>query len=197
MRIFKKILKVLGICLLVIILAINISIILQAKSNPDKVPSIFGYKPFIVLSGSMESEIQVGDLVLVKEVDVSSLKEQDIIAFRDKEGTVTTHRIIKVIDNKEGLNSFITKGDANNVEDGEVNGSQVEGLYQKRFPKLGNAVMFIQKPVGFAVVVLSIFIVCLLVFMFQNRKINKEIQFENEEERKAFEEFKKSRERSK
>ena len=197
MRIFKKILKVLGICLLVIILAINISIILQAKSNPDKVPSIFGYKPFIVLSGSMESEIQVGDLVLVKEVDVSSLKEQDIIAFRDKEGTVTTHRIIKVIDNKDGLNSFITKGDANNVEDGEVNGSQVEGLYQKRFPKLGNAVMFIQKPVGFAVVVLSIFIVCLLVFMFQNRKINKEIQFENEEERKAFEEFKKSREKSK
>ena len=57
--------------------------------------------------------------------------------------------------------------------------------------------MFIQKPMGFAVVVLSIFIVCLLVFMFQNRKISKEIQFESEEERKAFEEFKKTREKLK
>ncbi|MBR2246958.1 MAG: signal peptidase I [Bacilli bacterium] len=197
MKTFKKILKVLGICLLVIILAINISIILQAKSNPNKVPSIFGYKPFIVLSGSMESEIQVGDLVLVKEVDTSTLKENDIIAFRDKEDVVTTHRITKVIDGKDGMKSFVTKGDANNAEDGEINSTQVEGLYQKRFPKLGNAVMFIQKPVGFAVVVLSIFIVCLLVFMFQNRRINKEIKFENEEERKAFEEFKKSREKLK
>ena len=197
MDLMKKILKIVVICLLIIILAINVSVIIQAKTNPDKVPGIFGYKPFIVLSGSMESEIQVGDLVLVKEVDTSTLKENDIIAFRDKEDVVTTHRITKVIDGKDGMKSFVTKGDANNAEDGEIESTQVEGLYQKRFPKLGNAVMFIQKPMGFAVVVLSIFIVCLLVFMFQNRKISKEIQFESEEERKAFEEFKKSREKLK
>ena len=96
MDLMKKILKIVVICLLIIILAINVSVIIQAKTNPDKVPGIFGYKPFIVLSGSMESEIQVGDLVLVKEVDTSTLKENDIIAFRDKEDVVTTHRWFKI-----------------------------------------------------------------------------------------------------
>ena len=56
--------------------------------------------------------------------------------------------------------------------------------------------MFIQEPMGFAVVVLSIFIICLLVYMWQNRKIDKDVKFESEEERKAFEEFKKSREKT-
>ena len=44
------------VCIILIpLLLINLSIILQAKNNEDAVPSIFGYKPFIVLSGSMET----------------------------------------------------------------------------------------------------------------------------------------------
>ena len=86
---------------------------IQAKSNPNDVPSLFGYKPFIVLSGSMETEIYVGDLVIVKEVDSSTLKENDIIAFRDSENLVTTHRIVNVINSDKGL-CFETKGDNNN-----------------------------------------------------------------------------------
>lgn len=180
--------KIVIICLLLVVLAINISVIIQANTNKDKVPKIFGYKPFVVLSGSMNPEIKVGDLVLVKEVDTSSLKKDDIIAYRDSQDKVTTHRIVEVINNKEGL-SFITKGDANNTEDAEIKASQVEGKYIKKYPGIGKAVLFIQQPLGFAVVVLIIFIICLLIYMGQNKKIS----FESEEERKAFEEFKKSR----
>ena len=197
MKIVGKILRIILICLLLIILAVNISIIVQSKSEPNKVPGLFGYKPFIVLSGSMESEIHVGDLVLVKEVDVNTLKKDDIIAYRDAKNTVTTHRIIEVVKDENGNLSFITKGDANSVDDGEIKASQVEGLFQKRYGKLGSAIMFIQEPTGFAVVVLSIFIVCLLIFFWQNRRIDKDVKFESEEERKAFEEFKKSRESNK
>ena len=196
MKNLGKVVRVILVCLLLLVLAVNISIIVQSKTNPDKVPGLFGYKPFIVLSGSMESQIHVGDLVLVKEVDANTLKKNDIIAYRDAKNTVTTHRIVEVIKNEDGSLSFITKGDANNIEDPEVKASQVEGLFQKRYAKLGSAIMFIQEPMGFAVVVLSIFIVCLLVYMWQNRKIDKDIKFESEEERKAFEEFKKSREKT-
>lgn len=196
MKNLGKVIRAILVCLLLLVLAVNISIIVQSKTNPDKVPGLFGYKPFIVLSGSMESQIHVGDLVLVKEVDANTLKKNDIIAYRDAKNTVTTHRIVEVIKNEDGSLSFITKGDANNVEDPEVKSSQVEGLFQKRYAKLGSAIMFIQEPMGFAVVVLSIFIVCLLVYMWQNRKIDKDVKFESEEERKAFEEFKKSREKT-
>ena len=44
--------------------------------------SLFGFKAFIVLSDSMsKTDFDAGDLVLVKEVDKSTLKEGDIIAY--------------------------------------------------------------------------------------------------------------------
>ena len=44
--------------------------------------SLFGYKAFIVLSDSMsKTDFKAGDLVLVKAVDPSTLKEGDIIAY--------------------------------------------------------------------------------------------------------------------
>ena len=48
---FSRIIKDIVIGLLMIILMINIYIIIQAKLKPNSVPSIFGYKPFMVLSG--------------------------------------------------------------------------------------------------------------------------------------------------
>ena len=101
----------------------------QAKTKPDSVPSLLGYKPFIVLSGSMETEIYVGDLVIIKEVDASTLQINDIIAFRDSENLVTTHRIIDIVNTQNGL-YFETKGDNNNTKDEElVKIDNVEGVY--------------------------------------------------------------------
>ena len=85
---------------------IIISVFIQTKVSPEKIPSIFGYKPFIVLSGSMEAEIYKGDLAIVKNVDATTLKKNDIIAFRDEEGYVVTHRIVKVVNDIDGLELF-------------------------------------------------------------------------------------------
>ena len=85
--------------ILVPVLIINCSIIFQANTNEDKIPSVFGYKPFIVLSDSMESTIRKGDLIFVKNIEPRKLVKDDVIAFRDSEGTVTTHRIIDIVEN--------------------------------------------------------------------------------------------------
>ena len=111
-----KVVKGIVIGVLLLILILNVYIMIQVKAKPNSVPSIFGYKPFIVLSGSMETEIYIGDLVFVKNVDAKSLKENDIIAFRDAENFVVTHRIIKVLEDSEEL-CFQTKGDNNNAPD--------------------------------------------------------------------------------
>ena len=193
LKILGKVIKILIIILLVIVLLINISIIIQTKTKPNLVPSVFGYKPFIVLSGSMESQINVGDLVIVKEVDAKNLKTGDIIAFRDSKDIVTTHRIVDITTKNNQL-CFKTKGDANNAEDNDiVYSNMVEGKYQTKIAKIGNTILFIQKPVGFAIILMSILIICLLVYLYQNRKINEEEKFKEEEERKAFEEFMKKR----
>lgn len=189
----KRVLKIVFVTILLIILLINISIIIQTKLKPNLVPNIFGYKPFIVLSGSMESKISVGDLVFVKKVNPNELKVGDIIAFRDSEDIVTTHRIVD-IETKDNKLCFVTKGDANNAnDDGIVYSNMVEGKYQTKIAKVGNAILFIQEPIGFVVMLMSILIICLLVYSFQSKKISKEEKFKTEEERQAFEEFMKMR----
>lgn len=50
---FTKMINIILYILLGIILLINLFILYQAKLNNDEIPAIFGYKPFIVMSGSI------------------------------------------------------------------------------------------------------------------------------------------------
>lgn len=116
----------------------------------------------IVLSGSMETSIYTGDLVFVKMVDTDTLKENDIIAFRNEENKVTTHRIKEIIE-EDGETLYRTKGDNNSSEDANlVKTSDVEGIYFCRIAGLGNFLMFMQQPIGLAVVLLIILVVGLI-----------------------------------
>ena len=188
--IVSRIIKGIIIGLLTIILIINVYVMIQAKSKPNSVPSVFGYKPFIVLSGSMETEIFVGDLVIVKEVEPATLRVNDIIAFRDSENLVTTHRIVNIVNTDKGR-CFETKGDNNNTKDNSiVCPESVEGKYHSKISKIGNAILFIQQPLGFAVMMMSLFIICIFIYFISNRNINKQI---SNEELKEFEEFKKAK----
>ena len=181
-----------GIALIILIIASIIMI--KANTDPDKVPDVFGYKPMIVLSGSMETSIHTGDLVFVKMVDTTTLKKDDVIAFRNEEDTVTTHRIVEIVF-EEGKQYFKTKGDANNAEDANlVEMEDVEGLYVARIPKAGNFLMFMQKPIGLFVVLLSILVIGLLWLYIVNKKDEKKYRKAEEKDRLEFEEFKRQRE---
>ena len=76
------------------------------------IPIIYGYKPLVVLSGSMEPTYKVGSIIYYKEVLESDLEVGDAITFSLGNETFITHRIVKVND---GL--YQTKGDANNTPD--------------------------------------------------------------------------------
>ena len=189
MKTLWNVLKTIFAIILLIILAVNIWIMIQTKLHPNKVPSVFGYKPFIVASGSMESELEIGDLVFVKMVDAKELKVNDIIAFRDPKNFVTTHRIVKEVQDGS-QRCFRTKGDNNNAEDVlMVCPEQIEGKYIKKFSRVGYVILFIQKPLGFTVLMLTITIICLLIYFSSTEEKNKI----SEEELKEFEEYKKEK----
>ena len=169
------------------ILAINIHITLQAKNNEDVVPNVFGYKPFIVLSGSMEKEIHKGDLIITKMIEPETLKISDVIAFRDNENTVTTHRIIDIVE-KNNNTYFVTKGDNNNSQDQNlVEYKDVEGIYVTRIPMVGTVLSELAKPANAIIIVLGISIIFILLFTRSNRKLRLE-------EEKEFLEYKKQKE---
>lgn len=167
--------------LLIIILAvlfINSVILISSWINPDEVPGFFGWKPFITLSGSMETEIFAGDLAIVREVPAETLKIGDVIAFKQGD-IVITHRIIK-IQNENGSLEFITKGDNNNTQDLlPVKSENVEGKYMFKIAKLGNVAMFVQTPLG-TIVVIAVPILIILLAQINNNKNYKTEAKDNE-----------------
>lgn len=176
----KKKLKVVLSSIVLVILApilfVSLVILINSYTNPDEVPSFFGWKPFIVLSGSMETEIYSGDVAVVKEVDLKEINKNDIIAFKEDD-IVITHRVIDII-NENGTIKYKTKGDNNNVEDsGYVLEEQVEGKYQFKVRRLGNFAMFAQTPIGM-IVCLSIPIGLLLLIQMIDSRGNKKSQKE-------------------
>ena len=60
---FKTIFKYILTPILLIIVLFNLYIIFQKISHPNQIVTIFGYKTYIVSSGSMEPYLQVGDII--------------------------------------------------------------------------------------------------------------------------------------
>ena len=97
------------------------------------VPSVFGYSALTVKTGSMSGTIEIGDLIIIK--DTGDYEIGDIVTFLQKGDSIpTTHRII---DSRED-GSFITKGDANNVQDAlPVSKDNIFGEVVKVLPEVG------------------------------------------------------------
>ena len=128
LKIFKACLKIIETLLTIVVVGISIIIVTQRVSNNEK--SVLGYRIFRIETGSMVPNYLVGDVILVKECDINSLKPGDNITYNgltgDVKGKTITHQIVAV--NTENSKITIrTKGIANNVADPEIDGSQVIG----------------------------------------------------------------------
>lgn len=189
---YKKIsnwLTILTSIVLIPIVIINCIIMFQANTNKDKIPSVFGYKPFIVLSGSMENEIKKGDLIVVENINPEKLIKGDVIAFRDSENKVTTHRIIDLVESDNNV-YFVTKGDNNNSQDQNlVEYSNVEGIYKFRLPAIGNIMNSLASPMVIVIIVLFITIIFILAFYvsIKGQRDREHQEFLNYKKQKAIE----------
>lgn len=189
MKNLKRIISILVLIVLIPILFMSTVILVNSYMHPDEIPSFFGWKPFIVLSGSMESKIYPGDIAVVKEVEIETLKENDIIAFKSGE-VVITHRIVK-IEKENGQTKYVTKGDNNNSEDRDyVLPEQIEGKYQFKISRLGNLAMFIQTPTGIVVCLSIPLILLILIQMVESKKSKEDMQEKNDREKYMEEEIK-------
>jgi signal peptidase len=121
----------------------------QGDKNPDKIPSLFGYKPFTVLSNSMKPAFSAGDIVLVKDISTSNIKKNDVITFKESNRKLITHRVAEVTDQ-----GFVTKGDNNNVkDDGFVKPENVVGELVLTLPKAGYVSKFVSSPLGITLLI--------------------------------------------
>ena len=85
----------------------------------NSVTKIFGYGFLVVVTGSMEPEIEQEELIVIKEFNEYNVG--DIVTY-ETDGYLVTHRIVQ-INNDE----IITKGDSNNEEDLKISKNQIVG----------------------------------------------------------------------
>ncbi len=135
------------------ILIIILLIITIIRSLVFKKTDIFGYRVYLIMSGSMEQEISVEDAILVRETN--QLLKGDIIAFQNG-NSVTVHRIVNI--KTEGNKKlYQTKGDNNNIEDSNlVEQNQIKGKYVMKISGLGKIAMFFKRNLIFVILSLVI-----------------------------------------
>ena len=155
-----KILTVVGtvVCLILLPLLIaNITLIVRSYTQPDKVPSVGGVTPLIVLTDSMYPNIHSGDLIFCGEKAAEDVQVGDVISFFDPAGngtSVVTHRVTEITTTEDGKLAWKTKGDANNIADATpVPAENLVGVYRSRLAGLGSVAMFMQTTAGLIVCV--------------------------------------------
>ena len=128
--------NVLGTLLLLVVIGLSLPLV---------APMLAGYQVYDVVSSSMEPDVPMGSAVFVKMVDPAKVNEGDIIAFYDGDAIIV-HRVQV---NRTSLGEFVTKGDANDVEDLEpIPYANVVGRVDAHVPRLGGLMTVYSSTVG-------------------------------------------------
>ena len=160
MKIVKKVINVLTTLIIVIG---GIFLLLYA----------FGVVPYVVLSGSMEPTIDTGSLCFInKHADIDSVKKDDIIAFKLRDGTLVTHRAVEITED-----GIVTKGDNNDdVDSNKVKKENFVGKNLFWIPKAGYLVKAFQSTKGKIIIITAIVLLFASGFLFGEDNKKKEIK---------------------
>lgn len=129
---------------------------------------LFGIRLYYVQSGSMEPELPVGSLCVVKICETEQIKKGDVIAF-DSGSAKVVHRVLSIQEN-----GYQTKGDANESPDPEVvPKEQVQGKVVARIPRLGYLIAFLKSKAG---IVLLVLLAGLFLFLAKRKERNRDVR---------------------
>lgn len=159
MKIFKKLLKILGTILLIVLIAVVI-LMFNARLSGEA-PSVFGYQIFRVSSGSMEPELMIGDVILVKKADVEDIQKGDIVTYKGEEGDFAnkfiTHKMIEDPQYVDGEYVFKSQGIVEGaLPDPVWYEDQLLGEFVCKIPFIDSIYSFFLKPYGLMTFILVI-----------------------------------------
>ena len=164
--------------------ALMIFTIISATTLDRNNRSLFGKKMFIVNSDSMKAtDFAAGDLIFVKEVDPSTLKEGDIISYTSTNtenfGELITHKIKKLTVTASGEPGFITYGTTTGEEDKTiVTYPYIVGKYTGKIAKMGYFFQFLKTTPGYIVCILVPFMLLIISQAWTSIKLFKQYKAE-------------------
>jgi len=126
------------------------------------VPKLIKIEPSIVLSGSMEPTMKIGDVIYTKRNTDFTYQVDDIVVFRyENTSKPSAHRIIAI--DKDGIH---TKGDNNEQKDVvPITSEQIDGKVVLIVPKIGRVIQKAQTKNGIIVILVLVCVNFLLGFI--------------------------------
>lgn len=135
--------------LLCLLMLINVYYIIEKVALNNELPKIFGYSDVVVVSGSMEPTLEIGDLLIIHEQKKYDI--DNIVTFQG-DTRLVTHRVVEVAGSL-----YTTKGDSNNVNDTPQTAiTEIQGKMVLRLRGIGNIVFFLKSPFGMLVVIFGL-----------------------------------------
>jgi signal peptidase I len=105
-------------------------------------PAVIGWTPRVILSGSMQPRIHVGDVIVTREVPTATLVKGQVLTVKDPDhpGITRTHRMVR----RDADGSIVTRGDANRQADSShVSDDAVLGMGVIRVPYVGRPMYWV------------------------------------------------------
>ncbi len=121
MKIIGKFLKIVINIFFLIWLFINSILIIKSIVFPNEVPSFLGYKPFVVLSGAVQTDVRLGDFVVAKNEE--NLEIGDVVVVKTDKRKATTYSIKSIDGNNLELEN--DTGDFANLSKTSIEGKMI------------------------------------------------------------------------
>lgn len=130
-KIVKIVLKILYQILIIVCVLLILIIVFQKITDSNR--SIGGYRIFRVITGSMEPEYDIGEVVISKEINPSEIKVGDDIvylgAYGEYSGKIIMHEVTAIEKDENNNFNFHAKGlHSSSVEDPQIKTSQIFGV---------------------------------------------------------------------
>ena len=162
---------------------------------PTKTVDILGFKSYVIVSPSMEPDIMVNDLIVIRKTKEKKLDIRDTITFfvyipeLGRENAVT-HYIGDIVE-VNGDTIYKTQGAYKEIDDFDewknednepidITYEDIEGKVALVIPKFGHIVNLIKDPIMLGLFVVNGFIIYLLIKVFKSKE--KVVEDKNESE---------------
>ena len=185
----------------ILLIVLSVLVLLTVTLTPaDQVPRVLGYSVMRVMTGSMEPSIPQNAMILVQKTAPEKIQPGDVITFFSQDpalnGALNTHRVARIEQQGDNL-LFITRGDANQIEDPiPVTQDVLVGRVVFVSAALGVLVSLLTNPLVFGLLILLPLLILLIANLVRTVRLSARLAREEEEKaiREALEEARKKRE---
>lgn len=143
---------------------------------PNQTIKVFQFKPYVVITESMEPVLNVDDMIIVYNPNLDKLEEGDIITFRadiNYDGTkeVITHYIDSITYDDQDERVYRTIRHDGVVPDTWIlRDADIIGVYGFKIPQLGVLVTFLRSPFGIVALSVNVLIIIGIVILVKTGK---------------------------